>query len=94
MVQLINDFIQMFVFVEEEDEEMDDHTKIEELHKRRNYLAGLCKLVVYNVVPMKTAADIFKHYVTFYNDYGKLIQSGFKYWYLDLHPHNKIFVAK
>jgi cohesin complex subunit SA-1/2 len=73
MIQLINDFIQNHVFVEEEDEDMDDHTKIEELHKRRNYLAGLCKLVVYNVVPMKTAADIFKHYVTFYNDYGMLV---------------------
>jgi cohesin complex subunit SA-1/2 len=73
MVQLINDFIQNHVFVEDDDEEMDDHTKIEELHKRRNYLAGLCKLVVYNVVPMKTAADIFKHYVSFYNDYGKTI---------------------
>ncbi len=56
---------------------MDDHTKIEELHKRRNYLAGLCKLVVYNVVPMKTAADIFKHYVTFYNDYGMLVPLKF-----------------
>ena len=71
MVQLINDFIQNHVFVDDDDEEIDDHTKIEELHKRRNYLAGLCKLVVYNVVPMKTAADIFKHYVAFYNDYGE-----------------------
>jgi hypothetical protein len=26
---------------------------------------------VYNVVPVKSAADVFKHYVTFYNDYGE-----------------------
>ena len=53
MVQLINDFIQNHVFVEDDDDEMDDHTKIEELHKRRNFLASYCKLVVYNVLPTK-----------------------------------------
>ena len=31
------DFIQTYVFVEEDDEEQDEHTKIEELHKRRRY---------------------------------------------------------
>jgi cohesin complex subunit SA-1/2 len=41
MVQLINDFIQNHVFVEDEDDEMDDHTKIEELHKRRNHLVPI-----------------------------------------------------
>ena len=29
----------------------DEHTKIEELHKRRNFLASFCKLIVYNVMP-------------------------------------------
>lgn len=43
----------------------DDHdeTKIEELHKKRNFLAAYCKLVVYNCIPVKAAADIFKHYL-------------------------------
>ncbi|TRY76481.1 hypothetical protein TCAL_17003 [Tigriopus californicus] len=46
----------------------------EELHKRRNLLASYCKLVVYNVFPTKSASDIFKHYVMFYNDYGDIIK--------------------
>jgi len=54
---------------------MDDHQKIEELHKRRNFLASYCKLVVYNVLPTKAAADVLKHYVTFYNDYGDIIKA-------------------
>lgn len=44
-------------------EEQDEHVKIEELHKRRNFLATFCKLIVYNVLPTKVAADVFKHYV-------------------------------
>lgn len=43
--------------------ESHDETRIEELHKKRNYLAAYCKLVVYNVIPTKAAADIFKHYL-------------------------------
>lgn len=43
--------------------EAHDETRIEELHKKRNYLAAYCKLVVYNVIPVKAAADIFKHYL-------------------------------
>merc|ERR1719361_2943799 len=66
MAQLLNEFIQSNVFVPEEDpedeNEADDHSKIEELHKRRNFLAAFCKLIVYNVLPTKSAADIFKHY--------------------------------
>ncbi len=72
---LMNKFVQEHVFVDQqEDENQDDHTKIEELHKRRNLLTGFCKLVVYNVFPTKSAADIFKHYVMFYNEYGEGIQ--------------------
>lgn len=69
--QMMNQFIQENVFIDAEDESQDDHTKIEELHKRRNLLTAFCKLVVYNVLPTKLAADIFKHYVIFYNDYGR-----------------------
>lgn len=73
--QTLNDFIQTYVFVEDEDEEQDEHTKIEELHKRRSYLSSFCKLVVYNVLPIKTAADVFRHYVKYYNDYGDIIKT-------------------
>ena len=79
MAQLLNEFIQSNVFVPEEDpedeNEQDDHIKIETLHKRRNFLAAFCKLIVYNVLPTKSAADIFKHYLMFYNDYGDIIKA-------------------
>lgn len=68
----LNEFVQNHVFVEDEDEEQDDHTKIKELHKRRNFLASFCKLIIYNVLPTKTGADVFKHYVQFYNHYGEV----------------------
>lgn len=75
IAELLDQFIQEHVFVEDDDESTDDHQKIEELHKRRNFLACYCKLVVYNVLPTKTAAHVLKHYVTFYNDYGDIIKA-------------------
>lgn len=59
---VLNGFVQQYVFATQE-EESHDETRIEELHKKRNYLAAYCKLVVYNVIPIKSAADIFKHYL-------------------------------
>ncbi len=44
-------------------DEIDENQKIEELHKRRNFLASFCKLVVYNVISIKSAADMFKYYM-------------------------------
>jgi len=44
-------------------EDLDEHSKIEELHKRRNFLASFCKLIVYNMMPISAAGDVFKHYV-------------------------------
>ncbi|PSN33726.1 Cohesin subunit SA-1 [Blattella germanica] len=71
----LNDFIQNYVFIMEDDDEQDEHSKIEELHKRRNFLASFCKLIVYNMMPTKVAADVFKHYVKYYNDYGDIIKA-------------------
>lgn len=71
----LNDFIQHYVFILEDDDEQDEHSKIEELHKRRNFLASFCKLIVYNMMPTKVAADVFKHYVKYYNDYGDIIKA-------------------
>lgn len=48
-----NPLFQDFVFIDDTDEDIDDHQKIEELHKRRNFLASYCKLIVYNVIPTK-----------------------------------------
>ncbi|GBP15797.1 Cohesin subunit SA-2 [Eumeta japonica] len=52
-----------------------DERRIEELHKRRNFLAAYCKLIVYNVAPLRRAADVFKHYIKCYNDYGDIIKA-------------------
>ncbi|EFX88480.1 putative stromalin antigen protein, SA-D [Daphnia pulex] len=72
--QTLNNFIQKYVFVEEEDEEIDEETQVEALHKRRSYLSNFCKLVVYNVLPIQTAADVFRHYVKCDDDYGDIIK--------------------
>lgn len=71
---LLNEFVQSYVFVPEQNAEHDEH-RIEELHKRRNFLAAYSKLIVYNIMPTKTAADIFKHYVKYYNEYGDIIKA-------------------
>lgn len=44
-------------------DDIDENVKIEELHKRRNFLASFCKLVIYNIVQIRMAADMFKHYM-------------------------------
>lgn len=72
--QTLSNFVQTYVFVDQENEEQDDQTKIEEFHKRRGFLSGFCKLVVYNVLPIKAAANVFRHYVKHYNDYGDIIK--------------------
>ncbi|XP_063288178.1 cohesin subunit SA-2 [Pelobates fuscus] len=74
-------FILDHVFIDQDDDnnssdgqQDDEASKIEALHKRRNLLAAFCKLIVYNVVEMNTAADIFKQYMRYYNDYGDIIK--------------------
>uniref|UniRef100_W5KDX2 Cohesin subunit SA n=1 Tax=Astyanax mexicanus TaxID=7994 RepID=W5KDX2_ASTMX len=74
-------FILDHVFIDQDDDsnstdgQQDDEAgKIEALHKRRNLLAAYCKLIIYNVVEMKTGADIFKQYMRYYNDYGDIIK--------------------
>lgn len=37
-------------------------SRIEELHRRRVLLAGFCKLVIYGVLELSAASDVFKHY--------------------------------
>lgn len=52
----------------------EDHLKIEQLHQRRRLLAGFCKLLIYGVLELDAASDVFKHYNKFYNDYGDIIK--------------------
>ncbi|NWX98885.1 STAG2 protein, partial [Nothoprocta ornata] len=76
-------FIQEHVFKEEEKESKDlteeeegkDETfKLNDLNKKRSLLAAYCKLIVYNVVEMAAAAEIYKHYMKTYNDFGDIIK--------------------
>lgn len=74
MCDLLNSFIQQFVFIQQNYDGQDER-RIEELHKRRNFLAAYCKLIVYNVMSITRAADVFKHYIKCYNDYGDIIKA-------------------
>ncbi|NXH33082.1 STAG2 protein, partial [Myiagra hebetior] len=74
-------FIQEHVFMDEEDEkkdlteeEKDESCKLDDLHKKRSLLAAYCKLIVYNVVEMTAAAEIYKYYVKTYSDFGDIIK--------------------
>ncbi|KFQ75539.1 Cohesin subunit SA-2, partial [Phaethon lepturus] len=76
-------FIQEHVFMEEEEESKDlteeeerkdESCKFDDLHKKRSLLAAYCKLIVYNVVEMTAAAEIYKYYVKTYNDFGDIIK--------------------
>uniref|UniRef100_A0A4W5LPY4 STAG1 cohesin complex component a n=1 Tax=Hucho hucho TaxID=62062 RepID=A0A4W5LPY4_9TELE len=74
-------FILDHVFIDQDDDnqsmegdEEDEANKIEALHKRRNLLAAFSKLIIYDIVDMPAAADIFKHYMKYYNDYGDIIK--------------------
>ncbi|NXU26901.1 STAG2 protein, partial [Thalassarche chlororhynchos] len=73
-------FIQKHVFIEEEkeskeeEERKDESCKLDDLHKKRSLLAAYCKLIVYNVVEMTAAAEIYKYYVKTYNDFGDIIK--------------------
>lgn len=72
---ILIDFIKSFVFSTSHEEKAQDETKIEELHKKRSHLAAYCKLVVYNILPITAACEIFKFYIKFYNDYGDIIKA-------------------
>ncbi|CAH1781721.1 unnamed protein product [Owenia fusiformis] len=71
----LSGFVNEKVFIDDDDDETDENIKIEELHKRRNFLASFCKLVIYNVISIKAATDMFKQYMKYYNDYGDIIKA-------------------
>ncbi|XP_062332798.1 cohesin subunit SA-3 isoform X2 [Osmerus eperlanus] len=72
-------FLLDHVFTEPEDhelagEEEEAEVRISTLQRRRNQLAGYCKLVIYGVLDLSAATDIFRHYSKFYKDYGDIIK--------------------
>uniref|UniRef100_A0A4W4GFM9 SCD domain-containing protein n=1 Tax=Electrophorus electricus TaxID=8005 RepID=A0A4W4GFM9_ELEEL len=75
-------FILDHVFIDQDEDNsstgLDDEAgKIEALHKRRNLLAAYCKLIIFNVVEMKTGADIFKQYMRLFNEMLSELGPGF-----------------
>ncbi|KAK2510437.1 hypothetical protein Q9233_017739, partial [Columba guinea] len=67
-------FLMDHVFQHEPSPTEDGESRIEELHQRRVLLAGFCKLIIYNVLELSAASDVFKHYGKFYGDYGDIIK--------------------
>ncbi|XP_026771788.3 cohesin subunit SA-1 isoform X3 [Pangasianodon hypophthalmus] len=71
-------FLIDYVFSDAEDEDTgvdeEEELKIIALQRRRNQLAGYCKLIIYGVLELRAAADVFKHYSKFYRDFGDIIK--------------------
>lgn len=56
-------------------EKADTAENIEKLHKRRSILASFSKLICFNCVPIKYAAEIFRGYVKYSSSYGDIIKT-------------------
>ncbi|KAF0039963.1 hypothetical protein F2P81_008198 [Scophthalmus maximus] len=71
-------FLLDFIFTESEDADLDvegeEEMKITLLQRKRNQLAGYCKLVLYGVLDLTAATDVFKHYNKFFKDFGDIIK--------------------
>ncbi|KAM6952951.1 cohesin subunit SA-2 [Lycodopsis pacificus] len=71
-------FLLDYVFSDTEDAELDgedeEALKITLLQRKRNQLAGYCKLVIYGVLDLTAATNVFKHYNKFFKDFGDIIK--------------------
>ncbi|XP_037531428.1 cohesin subunit SA-2 [Nematolebias whitei] len=69
-------FLLDYVFADTEDVELEDEDdlKIGLLQKKRNQLAGYCKLVIYGVLDLSAATNIFKHYSKYFKEFGDIIK--------------------
>ncbi|RWS14082.1 cohesin subunit SA-1-like protein [Dinothrombium tinctorium] len=79
LIQQLETFILQKVFIDEDESEdevdIQSNLKIKKIHKKRHFLSAYSKLVVYNIIPIRQAACVIKHYVKFYNDYGDIIKT-------------------
>lgn len=73
LVSAMERFLNQRVFVN--DEERDEQKRILSLNTKRHFLAAYCKLIVYNIIPVRHAACIIKHYVKFSSPYGDIIKN-------------------
>ncbi|KAM9740869.1 cohesin subunit SA-1 [Menidia menidia] len=69
-------FLLDYVFLDAEDAEPDEpeEKKMVLLQKKRNQLAGYCKLVLYGVLDLSAATSVFKHYSKYFKDFGDIIR--------------------
>lgn len=70
-------FLLDYVFNDAEDEELTEETEKEKrirLQKKRNHLGGYCKLVIYGVLDLSAATDVFKHYSKYFKDFGDIVK--------------------
>ncbi|KAL7394810.1 hypothetical protein ABVT39_004701 [Epinephelus coioides] len=71
-------FLLDYVFTDPEDTELivegEEEMKITLLQRKRNQLAGYCKLVIYGVLDLTAATDVFKHYSKYFKDFGDIIK--------------------
>ncbi|TNN73085.1 Cohesin subunit SA-1 [Liparis tanakae] len=71
-------FLLDYVFSDTEDDELHDEVeevvKITLLQRKRNQLAGYCKLVIYGVLDLTAATNVFKHYSKYFKDFGDIIK--------------------
>ncbi|XP_034454234.1 cohesin subunit SA-1 [Hippoglossus hippoglossus] len=71
-------FLLDYIFTDSEDHELnvegEEERKIALLQRKRNQLAGYCKLVIYGVLDLSAATDVFKHYSKYFKDFGDIIK--------------------
>ncbi|XP_074529935.1 cohesin subunit SA-1 [Halichoeres trimaculatus] len=70
-------FLLDFIFCDSEDAELNgegEEVRLTLLQRKRNQLAGYCKLVIYGVLDLTAATDVFKHYHKYYKDFGDIIK--------------------
>ncbi|XP_076843363.1 cohesin subunit SA-3 isoform X2 [Brachyhypopomus gauderio] len=71
----IASYVMDYIFVDPENEDSGQgEDEITSLQRRRNHLAGYCKLILIGVLELRAAADILKCYNKFYRDFGDLIK--------------------
>ncbi|XP_072118792.1 cohesin subunit SA-2-like isoform X2 [Mobula birostris] len=76
-------FVMEHVFVPQDSENVsnDEEGKVGALHKRRNLLAAFCKLIVFSVVEMDIAANIFKQYIKLFSELLQAQGSNVTRWF-------------
>lgn len=66
LIQELELFLLEKVFIEDyspDDDEMQSNSKLETLHKKRKFLSGYSKLIMYNIIPIIYSVVVIKNYV-------------------------------